>query len=134
MFTVIRHYLPMKEVSREPPPTKYAFGDSRAGKSDFTYRITSDPNPVLMITDLNQGGMSVTNNMDAVMEEINLNLEADRIPVIYRDSEGVFSGVHVNSAGSVNFHSLVPGQIITDEQEAIQAVTQREEPIQTQSL
>ena len=132
VFTVIRHYLPMKEVLQEPPPRKYVFGDSGAGKSDFTYRIkriTSGSNPVLVITDLNQGGMSVTDNMGAVTEEIDSNLEADCIPVIYRDSEGVFSGVHVSSAGSVNFYSLVPGRIITDEQEAIQAVTQREEPI-----
>ena len=141
VFTVIRHYLPMKEVLREPPPRKYAFGDSGSGKSDFTYRIkriTSGSNPVLVIIDLNQGGMSVTDNMDAIITETAADIGADHrlliIPVIYRDSEGVFSGVHVSSAGSVNFYSLVPGRIITDEQEAIQAVTQREEPIQTQSL
>ena len=102
---------------------------SQANESDFTYRITSGSNPVLVIIDLNQGGMSVTNNMKAVIAEIAADVGVDRrllvMPIIYRDSEGFFDGVNLSLNGSVSFYPIIPGQRLTNEQEAIQAVTQR---------
>ena len=107
---------------------KKPFEDSQANKSNFTYRVTSGSNPVLVIIDLNQG-MSVTNNMKAVIAEIAADIGVDHrllvMPIIYRDSEGIFDGVNLSLNGSVSFYPIVPGQRVTNEREAIQAVTQR---------
>jgi hypothetical protein len=97
---------------------KKPFSDP-ADASDYDYRIDRRAEPVLVIKDLNKGGKSVTNNMEAILKRI----AADEgcilaMPIIYRDSEGNYDGVtpSSNPLGSVSFYSLST----TDEHFAIQ--------------
>lgn len=65
-------------------------------RSDFTYhtREARETN-VLVIIDLDQGGTSVTNNIEAVVKSIAAELSEQTIktPIIYRDSEGIYDGI-----------------------------------------
>jgi len=98
-----------------------------ADESDFTYRIEGNETPVLIITDLDRGGKSVTNNIEVILKSI---ADADGLdiysfigmPIIYRDSEGNYDGIKVNDRGLVVFHPLSFAGYVTDEQEAIEAV------------
>lgn len=69
-------------------------------RSTFSYEIIND---VLVIHDLNEG-MSVTNDMENVLEYINKN---NPLPnkIVYRDSEGVFDGVLYKN-GEVTFYPI----------------------------
>jgi len=99
-----------------------------ADESDYDYRIDQSDTPVLVITDLNRGRLSVTNNIEAILRRIAANEEIDlkTITIIYKDSESFFDGVHVSEDGAVNlFPITVTRSLIertTNEQEAIQAV------------
>jgi hypothetical protein len=98
------------------------FFDDPALKSDFDYRIDIDTGiVVLVITDLNRGGMSVTNNMPAIFAHIE-KAESCTVSlgslIIYRDSEGEYNGV----LGNGNFYPLAVGKRITNEQEALKAI------------
>lgn len=65
-------------------------------RTDFTYHINDSCGaPVLVIEDLDQGGMSVTNNIAAVLRTICMEHGAWAItrPVVCRDSEGSYDGV-----------------------------------------
>ncbi len=65
-------------------------------KSDFTYHIReSRGTNVLVIIDLDQGGASVTNNIEAVVKNIAAELgeQTFKMPIIYRDSEGTYDGI-----------------------------------------
>ena len=60
-------------------------------RSDYIWDITKhDGHDVLSITDLNRGRMSVTNNMEHVISEIERELELSKtvLPdlIVYRDS------------------------------------------------
>lgn len=68
-------------------------------RSDYTYRIEeADGLRVLIIIDLDRGDMSVTNNIETVMELIaeDLGKEIYTQPIIYRDSMGIFDGIDGN--------------------------------------
>jgi len=108
-----------------------------AGKSDYEYRIEKSGGvncqhgaggaPVLVITDLNRGGMSVTNNIEAVLRKIETDVDTDLYfltlcgwKVIYRDSEGNYDGVELLATGDVSFYPLAAGRIVTSESEAIE--------------
>ncbi len=60
-------------------------------KSDFNYYIS---NGVLAIEDQNLGRMSVTNDMENVLEYIKNELN-DKMPnlIVYKDSDGIWDGV-----------------------------------------
>lgn len=67
--------------------------------SDFIYRfVTVSGHETLLITDLNQGCMSVTNNIETVVEQIAREQEIELKElyqcclIIYKDSEGVWDG------------------------------------------
>lgn len=80
-----------------------------AEKSDFTYRInTSQGKPVLVITDLDRGGMSVTNNIEAIVQSIAAEI-GERVytmPIVYRDSMGRYDGVNGDSLQRNPFYFL----------------------------
>ena len=97
-----------------------------ADESNFTYRIEGGENPVLIITDLDRGGKSVTNNMKAILEKIAATDGLDiysfvGMPIIYCDSNGEYDGVKVNDRGIVMFYTLSEARYITDERKAIEA-------------
>lgn len=65
-------------------------------RSDFTYHTReAGGTSVLVIIDLDRGGMSVTNNIEAVVKSIAAELSEQTIktPIIYRDSEGIYDGI-----------------------------------------
>ncbi|MDD3230533.1 MAG: hypothetical protein PHE09_15140 [Oscillospiraceae bacterium] len=67
-----------------------------ARKSDFTYHTTKARGiDILVIIDLDQGGMSVTNNVEAVVRSITAELGESiyERPIIYRDSAGTYDGI-----------------------------------------
>lgn len=67
-----------------------------ARKSDFTYHTTKAGGiDILVIIDLDQGGMSVTNNAEAVVRSIAAELGESiyERPIIYRDSAGTYDGI-----------------------------------------
>lgn len=75
-------------------------------RSDFEFYITND---VLVIIDQNLGRMSVTNDMENVLEWAyrtlrHLNIEMPK-KIIYRDSEGIFDGVLYRN-GEVTFYLI----------------------------
>lgn len=68
-------------------------------RADYDYSINGN---ILVITDLNFGRMSVTNDIEYVIAEINTTLKTNGEPsisnykVVYQDSEGVFDGIIIN--------------------------------------
>lgn len=65
-------------------------------RSDFTYHTReSKGTSVLVIIDLDQGGMSITNNVEVVVKSIAAELGEStyKMPIIYRDSEGTYDGI-----------------------------------------
>lgn len=77
---------------------------------DYSYGVT---NGVLHITD-NNGPVSVTNAMERVLIEIWGSVDIVAMPVIYRDSQGIWDGVHFattiegdrKSISGVRFYSI----------------------------
>jgi hypothetical protein len=60
-------------------------------RSDYSAELESG---VLRITDLNIGGMSVTNDIERVIREMrSAGIDVDGTPIIYRDSDGRWDGV-----------------------------------------
>ena len=59
-------------------------------RSDYEYTIKAG---VLYIVDLDKGGMSVTNDMENVLAEIETHEGKITSQIIYRDSEGVWDEV-----------------------------------------
>jgi hypothetical protein len=99
-----------------------------ADESDYTYHIDrSGDGPVLVITDQDKGRKSVTNNMDAILKRIAADEGAAlTMPIVYRDSEGQYDGVHVSDSGAATFRPLVTRERVTNEQDAIQAALRRQ--------
>jgi hypothetical protein len=114
-------------MERKENPQMSLF-DNPANRSDFNYRIAvwgegGTVKSVIVITDLNRGRMSVTNNMEAVLQHIadEEGFEISSITgarIIYRDSEGIWDGVEIDPDGQVSFYPLAPEKI-TDENLAI---------------
>lgn len=76
-------------------------------KSDFTYHIReSRGTNVLVIIDLDQGGASVTNNIEAVVKSIAADLGEDiyKRPIIYKDSMGICDGIDGTNLASPFYH------------------------------
>lgn len=108
---------------------KKPFQGDQADRSDYDYRLdTHNGEPVVVIHDLDKGGMSVTNNIDAVVarigSELGVNIRTGAAKIIYRDSDGTYDGVRFDGDGALEIYSLVRSQRITDEAEAMAAVRQ----------
>lgn len=54
-------------------------------RADYIYKISDR---LVEITDLNLGGISVTNDAENVLTEINSEENIENLAVIYKDSEG----------------------------------------------
>lgn len=64
-------------------------------RADYSYFIKKDHNPpIIVVRDLNLGGMSVTNDIGNVIEDIaqKENLNPVEHLIIYRDSMGMWDG------------------------------------------
>jgi hypothetical protein len=64
-------------------------------KANFTHRIEKySGQEVIVIEDLNMGNMSVTNDIENVINDIEMieNIDAHSMIIVYRDSEGVWDG------------------------------------------
>jgi len=108
--------------------------DGPSGRSDYTYRfdqcadsvLAAGEKPVLIIIDLDQGGMSVTNNIEAVLEQIAAKMNVSSYflahsgPIVYRDSDGNYGGVRIDGSGTVRFYPLATRRHVTSETEAIE--------------
>lgn len=96
---------------------------NRAALSDYTYHIRRDgQKPVIVITDLNLGRMSVTNNIEAVVDAVckSIGLSTREAEIIYRDSDGAYDRVWEYDSKML-FAPLVRLQRIESEDEAVAA-------------
>lgn len=76
----------------------------QATLSDFDYELVED---VVVIYDCDQGGRSVTNDIQSVLNAINAELGGIGFrPVIYRDSTKTFDGVNHDGARFTGFYSV----------------------------
>jgi hypothetical protein len=76
-------------------------------RSDFTYHTREvNGTSVLVIIDLDRGGMSVTNNVEAVVKSIAAELGEDiyKRPIIYKDSMGIYDGIDGTNLASPFYH------------------------------
>lgn len=73
-------------------------------KSSFSYEVIDG---VLCLIDLNEGGMSVTNDIENVLSEVYFNERRSqpglyKLPIVYRDSDGTWDGVSMRN-GEADF-------------------------------
>lgn len=88
---------------------------------DFSYHIHDG---VLIIEDLNLGGLSVTNGAEAVINRIGLDGDAFlELPVIYRDTEGRYDRILVENGKFAGFTMLDAGS----ESEALEIIKGRQD-------
>ncbi len=76
------------------------------GSADFTYKITEG---VLCIIDLNKGRKSVTNDIEnvlAIIKQEQPEWRLDSLPVIYRDSRGIWDGIKTVRGHFVDFYPI----------------------------
>lgn len=76
-------------------------------KSNYNYHIKGiGGHNVIAIEDLNQGGMSVTNNIENVVDEIchKENIFPRGYIIIYKDSEGFWDGWDYNKQDFIVLH------------------------------
>jgi hypothetical protein len=75
------------------------------GNSPSTYTYTVEDG-VICIVDQNRG-RSVTNDAEYVIEDLHeKGLDLDKLPVIYRDTLGVWDQLRVEKGEFLDFHSL----------------------------
>jgi hypothetical protein len=77
-------------------------------KSNFTYTIDGK---ILFIQDSNEGGMSVTNDIETVIYEMNellkeMNSSIKEFDIIYRDSQGMIDGVYTKDDRYYDFYFI----------------------------
>jgi len=76
--------------------------ETSAAKSDYEWGIDSD---VVWIRDLDKGGMSVTNNMNAILEHLSQCLPLQEYLLMYCDSTGTWDGL-TYSGVTASFFSI----------------------------
>lgn len=104
-------------------------GSNSASESDYTYHVNScGCVDVLVIYDKNWGGKSVTNNIGAVLSEIEdgLGRSVQCMPIIYRDSLGDFDGIRYQDS-NIEIFNLTCGRRTRDETAALAAARQTAE-------
>nr|DAL85241.1 MAG TPA: hypothetical protein [Caudoviricetes sp.] len=91
---------------RETPPQNAA----AAAHSDYDCHLrTVDGRNIIIIEDLDAGGMSVTNNIEHVVPEAAERLGVNYCDaiIIYRDSDGTYDGVRASiGSGEMGFYHL----------------------------
>ena len=76
--------------------------EASAAKSDYEWGVDRD---VVWVRDLDKGGMSVTNNIDAILQHLGQHLPLKEYLLMYCDSRGVWDGLAYNGI-SADFFSL----------------------------
>jgi len=82
------------------------------GKSDYHLIIPKDQH-IIVIIDKDLGGLSVTNDIDNIIDYISSNrLNLNNYIVIYRDSEGLYERVYTKDGkyigqGAIDPHDLL---------------------------
>lgn len=102
---------------------------SGAQRSDYDYHIAANGDRrTLVIEDLDKGGMSVTNNIDAILGHICEveGLDPQGIDIIYRDSDGIYDGVYADKAGAAHIYALSRLSRPRSEGEALEALRQQQ--------
>lgn len=86
-------------------------------KADFNYQIIEE-NSIIFIEDQNKGSMSLTNDMENVLEEIfntelskDVKFSLDDYTIIYRDSTGIIDGVNVTNNKFFGFFPIQVGTL-----------------------
>jgi hypothetical protein len=98
--------------------------DNSANRSDYAYHINSKHGQqALVIEDLNRGGMSVTNNIEAIIAEIadEIGTSIYQMPIVYRDSEGQYDGINGEKLRSDTFYGIGA----KEEKDAVKAAIER---------
>ena len=98
--------------------------DNSANRSDYAYHINSKHGQqVLVIEDLNRGGMSVTNNAEAVIADIAYEIGEGiyKLPIVYKDSEGRYDGINGEKLKFDTFYHIGA----TSEKDAVTAAIER---------
>lgn len=93
-------------------------------QSDYAYHVSSNHGQkVLVIEDLNLGGMSVTNNIEAVMASIadEIGEGVYNMPIVYKDSEGQYDGINGEKLSSNTFYGIGAAS----EKDAVKAAIER---------
>ena len=93
------------------------FREGQRMNSDYIYFIKGK---VLIIEDSDLGNLSVTNDIQNVLESIYKDLEFLPEVVIYKDSEGNFDGVEHEKGKFIKFYSVNE----TDFEKALEKVSQ----------
>jgi len=79
---------------------KSQFSNERRGpvRADFLLQV-DEPAKLIRIIDQDLGGMSVTNDLEAVLREVSLQIDAalPEYSVIYRDSTGTWDAIIVKA-------------------------------------
>lgn len=79
-----------------------------ATRADFLFQVL--PNGTIFIEDLNYGRCSVTNDIEAVIAQVNINIVGgipDDATVVYMDSEGDIDRIEVVGGKFVAFRPYV---------------------------
>ncbi len=72
----------------------------------YTIREILNGNVYLIIYDMDEGNISVTNDMENILLDIFKDLpQLESANIIYRDSQGIFDGVRLHESG-FEFYSL----------------------------
>lgn len=98
--------------------------DGSANRSDYAYHINSKHGQqALVIEDLDRGGMSVTNNIEAIIAEIadEIGTSIYQMPIVYRDSEGQYDGINGEKLRSDTFYGIGA----KEEKDAVKAAIER---------
>jgi len=64
--------------------------EAAAGRSDYEWGIDKD---VVWVRDLDRGGMSVTNNTDAILAHLSQHVPLQEYLLMYCDSTGTWDGL-----------------------------------------
>ena len=93
--------------------------EAAAAKSDYEWGVDRD---VVWVRDLDldKGGMSVTNNIDAILQHLGQHLPLKEYLLMYCDSRGVWDGLAYNGV-SMDFFSINE----TDYDQAIRRLRER---------
>lgn len=103
--------LPGKGKPRAPKNDAGRNKNAAAHRSDFDFHLRTDAGDqsIIVIEDLDAGQMSVTNNIEAVVEEAarRLGVDPGACLIIYRDSDGIYDGVRASIGdGQYGFYHL----------------------------
>jgi len=72
-------------------------------KADYEVQVIED---VVVVIDQDKGGMSVTNDIENVLQDLSYSMDLGNRPVVYQDSTGTFDGVNHDTGKFTGFYRL----------------------------